>query len=93
MSRARQIIEAAETPRSVISAIRKTRFELGIQDIMRDAKELEARLEKSGVMNLMGWFDDSAVAQAIMQLAIERRGAPGTKRALSAIKRHGHSVL
>lgn len=38
-------------------------------------------------------FDGSAVSQAILRLAIERRGALGAKKAYEMIKRHGQFVI
>ena len=38
-------------------------------------------------------FDSSAVAQEVLRLAIERRGALGAQKAYRNIRRHGHSIL
>jgi len=38
-------------------------------------------------------FDSSSLAQAVLRLAIERRGSLGGERAYKLIRKHGHSIL
>jgi hypothetical protein len=94
-------------PRGELSRYGETAlFDEGIDDIVSDARQLYMRLEKAGVVktflhegdpviNICGTtgFDPSALSQAILRMAIERRGALGAKKAYELIKRHGHSVI
>jgi hypothetical protein len=93
MSRAKQIIDAQENPRTVLTKMQETRVDRGLPDLVRAAKSLEARLQEHNILPLLDKFDDEAVTQAIIQLAIEDRGAPGTRKAYNAIKRYGRFIL
>lgn len=79
-------------------------FDDGIADITHEARQLYQRLVAAHVIRpdstgdyatIAGaeGFDSSAMAQAVMQLAIERRDALGTEKAYKLIRRHGHSVI
>jgi len=83
-------------------------FDEGAADIMKDARELYERLVRAGLIEKIktGGFgvesfaiagstglDGASVAQAILQLALERRGSMGCKKALRLLRTHGHSIL
>jgi len=70
-------------------------FDEGASDIMRDARQLYVRLMKNNTIpTLMKEkdYDGAAVAQAIIQIAIERRGSLGGRNAYRSIKRLDHTV-
>jgi uncharacterized NAD-dependent epimerase/dehydratase family protein len=71
-------------------------FDEGANSTMREARELYVRLVNANVMQVLlkeANYDERAVAQAVLQLAINRNGAPGVKDAYRSIKRLSSGVL
>lgn len=84
-------------PRSELGRYAKTwDFDKGVDDIVRDARELYERLVADGTISTMQrhasglggqGYDPESVAQAILKRAIERRGSRGAVNAYKAMKR------
>jgi hypothetical protein len=76
-------------PRTEINRYTKTAdFDEGAYDILDDARGLYEKLDSLGIIGLLSRFDKSAVAQAVIRLAIERRRALGADNAYKLIKKH-----
>lgn len=85
-------------PKSEIGRYTSTmEFDQGAAHILRDARELYLRLVKDGTIDALQKadtgrpgtlkYDASALAQAIIRRAIERRESPGAKNAYRNLKR------
>lgn len=77
-------------------------FDEAAADILREARQLYAKLHHNNVLQVakeergrgsISTPDDSAVAQAVLQLALEKRGAPGARRVYLRIKRYARYIL
>ena len=80
-----QLLEADEpNPKALLDDIR---FDDAAQDILEDARRLWTKLDKLGFIDLLKKFDDSSKAQAVLRLALERRGSLGAERAYKQLKR------
>jgi hypothetical protein len=72
-------------------------FDEGTQFILRAARQLYGKLKRSNVLGVAaerrrGALHDmpaDAIAQAVLQLALEQESGPGTRRAYLRIKRYG----
>jgi len=100
---AHKLLEGEEpNPEDLIAGVYATRhhqaLEEGLEDILTDTRQFFDKLVKEGFIDLLQKeqerkgrppFDPSSIAQAVLTWTIERRGAPGPKRALSNLKRWG----
>ena len=93
-----RLLEADEfSAREYIAKTPDEEFDEGTQFILRAARQLYGKLQRGNVLKVAaerrkgGLFDldEQAIAQAVLQLALEQESGPGTRRAYLRIKRHG----
>ena len=97
-----QLLEADEfDAREYFAKTPHEEFDEAAADILKEARDLYARLQRENVLgvakeprrgSLVG-PDESSVAQAVLQLALERRGSPGARRMYLRIKRYGRYLI
>jgi len=76
-------------------------FDEAAEDILRNARQLYAMLKRENIIGVAkeqqrgssATPDDRDVAQAVLQLALEKRGAPGARRMYLRIKRYGRYII
>ncbi len=78
-------------------------FDRGARDIVDDARRLYRKLKAAGVLKILakdlakgtqtGGPDESSVAQALLKIATERRGALGPVRVEKWLRRHASDYL
>ena len=76
-------------------------FDEAAAGILKEARELYARLQQQNVLGVareprrgaLGGPDESLVAQAVLQLALERNASPGARRMYLRIKRYGRYLI
>lgn len=98
-----RLLEAEEfDAREYLARTPYEEFDEAAADILNQARELYAYLQRNNVLQVSrgpvrgsigGGPDDSAIAQAVLQLALEKRGSPGARRAYLRIKRHGRFLI
>jgi len=87
--------------RAYVEKTPEEEFDEGTQFILRAARQLFGRLKRENVLKVAGErrkgalmdLPDDAIAQAILQLALERESGPGTRRAYLRIKRYGRYLI
>lgn len=71
-------------------------FEAGLDDILSDARQLYQQLINNFTIPTLlkeRPYDGAAVAQAVLRLAIEKRGSLGAANAYKGIKRLSHHAF
>jgi len=83
------------TPADATRLMSDAPFHEGAQDIVKDARDLYRKLRKEGTLAVVekSGVDNLSIAQALIQIAIEKRGARGTAKAYKLFQRHGRFVL
>jgi len=76
-------------------------FDEAAASILKNARRLYAKLHHANVLGVareprrgaLNGPDESLVAQAVLQLALERNGSPGVRRMYLRLKRYGRFLI
>lgn len=97
-----QLLEADEfNAREYFAKTPHEEFDEAAAGILKEARDLYAKLQRQNVLGVArerrrgALFDpdESLVAQAVLQLALERNASPGARRMYLRIKRYGRFLI